>query len=33
MFHSGMRNGFDLDTWKEELKIFPLVSVFLMPSH
>lgn len=33
MFHSGMRNGFDLDTRKEELKIFPSVSVFLMHYH
>lgn len=33
MFHSGMRNGFNLDTWKEELKIFPSVSVFLMRNH
>lgn len=30
MFHSGMRNDFDLDTEKEELKIFPSVSVLLM---
>lgn len=33
MFHSDMRNGFDLDTEKEELKIFPSVSVLLMHYH
>lgn len=30
MFHEGMRNDFDLDTEKEELKIFPSVSVLLL---
>lgn len=33
MFHSDVRNGFDLDTWKEELKILHSVSMILMHYH
>lgn len=33
MFHSDVRNGFDLDTRKEELKVLHSVSMFLMHYH
>lgn len=33
MFHSIVRNYFDLDTWKEDLIILHSVSIFLMYYH